>query len=494
MLEHFRRSAVGLLLGVAVAVSSVAKGDSPDYLKIVRDYADAMIEHGRDRYGPVESPLFAAALDRKMLKLLEGEALDRALNIPRSQWGVRPNDRTPSGANPMHDENLYQVLYALTEVTGEEAYAAEADRALRWFFEHCQSPATGLMAWGEHLGWDFREEKPTGDIHEFARPWVLWERSFELAPQPCARFASGLWQHQIADRRTGRFSRHASFARHAPAAGREFPRHGGFYIATWAAAYEHTKDAEFLAAIEVLVDSFEKRRNPETGTIPADSTNVEVLWPPSNLSLAIDLWDGAQKVPEPLGDKMRACAARTDDLFLKLSHDLGPEGQGFLGRGVTSSLAPDPNVAGHSSHTDTWSTGYGEYTDAQMAMFCLLRYQQVKREGYKRLFLAAVERYVAREPDRSAVLWPGVMGDAITLLLAAYRTTGDPKYVARAGQLADAAVEVFFPGDSPLPKASSLHDHYEAITRADTLAMALLDLWAAKHRPDVDLGMIWPER
>ena len=46
----------------------------------------------------------------------------------------------------------------------------------------------------------------------------------------------------------------------------------------------------------------------------------------------------------------------------------------------------------------------------------------------------------------------------------------------------------------PLPKASSLHDHYEAITRGDTLVMALLNLWAAKTRPDLDLGLTWSER
>jgi len=33
-----------------------------------------------------------------------------------------------------------------------------ADDALRFFFTHCQSKATGLLAWGEHLGWDFHTE------------------------------------------------------------------------------------------------------------------------------------------------------------------------------------------------------------------------------------------------------------------------------------------------------------------------------------------------
>ena len=64
----------------------------------------------------------------------------------------------------------------------------------------------------------------------------------------------------------------------------------------------------------------------------------------------------------------------------------------------------------------------------------------------------------------------------------------------RAEQLATKSIATFFPDDSPLPKASSLHDHYEAITRADTLVMALLNLWAAKTKPDMHLGLTWSER
>jgi hypothetical protein len=32
------------------------------------------------------------------------------------------------------------------------------------------------------------------------------------------------------------------------------------------------------------------------------------------------------------------------------------------------------------------------------------------------------------------------------------------------------------------------------ITRGDALAMELLDLWAARARPGVDLGLVYPER
>jgi len=91
---------------------------SDDYLKIVRSYADAMVENGRDTYGPVQSPLFAAALDQKNMKLVRKVSKIK---------GIRKGDRVLKGANPMHDMDLYQVLYALTKVTGEKRYAQEAD-------------------------------------------------------------------------------------------------------------------------------------------------------------------------------------------------------------------------------------------------------------------------------------------------------------------------------------------------------------------------------
>ena len=283
----------------------------PDYLAIVRNYADAMIGHGRDTYGTESSPLFATTLNRKTLKLFGEEELEKIKGITRDAWGIRPNDRMITGANPMHDQNLYRLLYALTAVTGDKRYASEADSALRWFFERCQSENTGLMTWGEHMGWDFNTEtiieKTQGTTHEFFRPWLLWDRSFDLAPEACEKFAHGLREHQIYDVKAGNFSRHAAWDRHGPGKDNEYPRHGGFYIATWASAYERTKDTIYLDAIETLIDYYTSRRNGKTGAIPCCSTpeRIKIVWPESNLSLAIELWDAAEKVPDKLAGKMR---------------------------------------------------------------------------------------------------------------------------------------------------------------------------------------------
>jgi len=475
----------------------------PDYLQYVKSYADALLEKGRDTYGDVKSPLIATTLNRKTMKLFQGEVLEKLWYIRLKDWDnwrVRNRDRSLTGANPMHDENLYQILYALTKITGDKRYADEADRTLKWFFENCQSPTTGLLAWGEHIGWDFTDEylikyrKSTHhggtmqeyNTHEFARPWVLWQRCFEIAPEACERFAAGLWNHQIGDQNTGNFSRHANYEMHQTSTNSEYPRHGGFYIATWAPAYEKTKKSLYLNAIETLVDYFDSRRSPESDGLPAESakrSKGQNLWATSNLSLAIDLYNSAEKLPDTLAKKLRKSARRTDKVFLKLKHQIKPGGKGFLLSANTHTLEP----FNENAYSGAWGI-------AGSANLCMLRYRQVKLAGYKKLILDSADFYVNDEPQMQYALHPGTLGQIIYLLLNACELTQEEKYLNRADYYARRAIELFFDETSSLPKATSKYDHYEAVTRADTLMMSLLRLWAVENRPGLDIKLVYCDR
>ena len=492
-----------VVLSCALFTASCSKTEKkPDYLGIVKRSLDTMLKNGRDVHGGTESPLFATTLDRKSLRIFEGGERDRILAIPHSEWGIRPHDRMVQGGNPMHDQNLYHVLYALSEITGDTRYGEEADRTLAYFLKNCQSKETGLFAWGEHIGWDFETEsiiqKDAGTTHEFARPWLLWERSFRLAPEACRRFASGLWEHQVGDRRKALYSRHARYDRHGPGTGSEYPRHGGFYIATWAAAYEETNDPVYLEAIESLVNGFEARRNTASGGIMAETISPELMWPLSNVSLAIDLWESAALVPNALSRKMRSLADELDSVFLKTPHDLSPEGRGFIISAVTSTLEPGwmrggvPDTTQHI-YTETWATEYGAMTDAQAAMICLLRYRQTDNRGYKKLFLGTACRYLTNDPDTTIALYPGALGDALAVMLGAYETTGNHRFLQRADELGKMAIDIFF-GENPLPRASTKHEHYEAITRGDTLIMELLRLHLALKGMPVETELVYSDR
>src|SRR6185503_4946484 len=100
-----------------------------------------------------------------------------------------------NGANPHLDQNLLRILNTLTDITGDKRYAKAVDEELVWFFNNAMSPKTSLLPWGEHLSWDVIHDIPIsgGDemMHEYARPWMLWDRCFTLAGKPARNLRSG---------------------------------------------------------------------------------------------------------------------------------------------------------------------------------------------------------------------------------------------------------------------------------------------------------------
>ena len=424
----------------------------PSFPDVVRRYADAMLKHGRDTYGEQKSGLLLSALDRTTLKPL--------IVRPTPPGGIRRADRAGLpwrrlvGANPQLDQNLLRILYTLSEITGDKRYSRAADHELEWFFKNTQSPVTGLLPWGEHMSWHVMLDKPissgTDLTHEFSRPWVLWDKSFELAPEASKRFALGIWNHQVANHKTGAFDRHAPYDKHGPKDGRDFPRHGGFYIHTWAYAYKYTKDETFLRAIETVLARFERKRYDKNGLIHA------TIGP-------LDVETAASMVPEPLALRLRKFAETEDQLILKDLHKK-------YGR-------PD----GTLTFKPTWQAGYASGVTADWAMFSLARYQQIQKKAFRDLVIAVADAYVDTLPDEDVDVWPMSFSHVISAQVAAYNFTKRNIYLEQAQRFARMAVDIFWQ-DNPLPRASFKTGHYETITGADSLALALLEVHAATNK------------
>ena len=482
----------------------------PEYKKAVEAYADALIRHGRDIYSKENSPVFVAGgIDLKTQRFVRSELKGQ---------GIREGDRA-YGANPHHDLNLYQVLYGLTRITGDKKYENQADEALRWFFNNCQSAATGLFAWGEHLYWDVEAEQCKGrDVHEFYRPWVLWDRSFRLAPEACEKFAEGLWDHQVYNH-IGDFSRHAKWSVHGPGRWANFSRHAGFYIATWGHAYKETKNPVFLKAIERVLLFKEASRHPITNFLPSDrnanSVNqwlsdiigeeVKLSHDPrigglhshvaGTLSLAIDLHDAAKYIDGELKQMMTDFAHTEDEHFLKFHEGLGENSEHlFVDLGGVSTMKAFKTGR---SYCPIWDFHYGTATEAQVALICYERWKQLSpgqiRDGYKRLIMACARRYLKSEPPAEAIRKPGIIGDVVLLMTAAYELSGDKKFLERAHKFADIGIKTFL-DLSPLPRVAAGFEHYEAITRSDTMMMGLLRLWQVYNKPDLELRLIYSDR
>lgn len=416
------------------------------YIAVVYRYADTMLDKGRDTYGPQKTGLFLSALDRAALAPLT--------NRPAAPTGIRENDRVGAkdgplvGANLQHDENLLRLLYLLSELTAKPKYRDAANAALRWFLLNARSAATDLLPWGENMSWDVMADKPiaaNGDengTHDFFRPWLLWDRCFEVAPDASKRFALRLGAHTRVDS----------------------VRQAGFFIRTWAAAYARTKDEQFLKATETLLEKFEKKR---TGLIDRyiGFTNASAA---SALSLTIDCDGAAHLVPEPLASRLRAFAAREDKSFCALPHDLKSTG-GFVTGAEPATGGPGEPL------TPLWNTRYGGNTTAQVGMMCVSRYDNTGGIGHRRPLMAAADAYLNSLPADGEDIWPGTFGHAISLQVAAWRHSAKPVYLERARKFADIAIEKFF-GTNALPRASFKSEHYESITGADTLALALAEL------------------
>ena len=489
-----------------------------EFSRYARAYADAMIAASRSNLPEPGTPLFPIALERGTHCLPKGSV--GALNTARV-----PQEFSRT-ANPQHDMNLYQILYALTRFSGDPKYAREADRVLAYFLNNCQEPRYGFYCWGEHLGWDLLDRAPGGfpaenapnaAIHEFYRPWIFWDKSYELAPDACLRYGRAIWRHQVNHEGSVSFSRHAMVLKgdNPSRRGYEFPRHGGFYISAWAAAYAHSHDAEMLEAVEQLVAFYESRRHPDTGAIPhgtadleydGDGTADEIFYTPSPLTLAVELHDAADKMPEPLRTRMLELARSTDGVFLGLPHDPGPGGKGFVVFTRPGDLRPREFWLSKEDiekgrpprripYTGGWRMGYvGQYPHAWLAPGLICRYRQTHHDGYRRLILACADNYVASAPD--ADVTAGTVGNVILLLNAAFRIGGDEKYLRRAEWFGRWAATYLWPDSSPLPlpSKSSRQNVYAASSRCDTLVMAMLDTWQLRVRPEHEVAFVPTDR
>lgn len=348
-------------------------------------------------------------------------ALDRntfapLTNRPAAPEGVGESDRVGTKDGPLVGSNPYHDENLL--------------RLLSTLTDLSSKPHYRAAANAE-LKWFVTNEEP--NTTEQFRPWMLWDRCLELDPEASKRGLARLARQTI---ETGT---------------RERQRVAGFSIRAFAVAYAHTKDERFTQVIARWLDRHETNFTREVAP-----------------SLAIDAEGASYRVPEPLAGRLRAVAGLQDSLFHSLRHDPRSD------RGFVSShprTRENPMVL----HTPLWKASHDSRTTAQVGMMCVSRYDNTGDVRYRDLIFAAADAYLNSLPAADEDAWPATFGHAISLELAAWRHSADWKYMERARQLGNIAVEKFW-GTNALPRASLKTDHYESITGADTLALALLEL------------------
>lgn len=267
MQGRHRECAIAYVLGITLMMTTAAsceatRADEPVdrevLLASLRAFADNVIEKARDRYGRNETPLFVCQLD------LDTDALPP----PHSKL-YRTDTRGGAGPtmnNLQFDTGLIRFLDAMTEVTGDPAYAAAVDEYLAYYLEHLPDPKTGLFPWGDHRGYDVVTDTSVGGPHEFKCTLPPWERLYVVHPQAVTREIKSLRLHIYDETRSLAFSRHYPSVKSIP---HSMNSSGFAWIAAWTFLARATGDGEYTDWAREMVDYFASLRNPQTCLLAA---------------------------------------------------------------------------------------------------------------------------------------------------------------------------------------------------------------------------------
>lgn len=495
-------------------------------------------------------------------------------------------------ANPMLDENLYQILIALTKINGNPKYEQTAEEVLKCFFQNCECDGNpdcttnGLFAWGEHLGWDLTRDKTRYNIdrgfHEYKRPWVLWDLSYQLAGNEVYKFANDIWEYQVGQlskyrvnvndirricqplnaycpdecvpHRTPYFSRHFRCLDSTSIKTTDtttdiaaYPRHGGFYVATWAGI----KRPNLIDHINQLVDYYDSIRftpsdcrigtwrfnkgdevnkgivingkvikvTPEAlqsmyfDGIPHDLDDNYKFVPVGILSFVLDLWESANKLENSGYDstsvKLYASALKTTKVLTRnLYNDPTLVNPILITENYWLDQMTKPNNNPHKLWIDN---DRDDISRARIGLMLWGIFEQMRlahssnappdiADVFKTHALLIADSYCNQSTNdrigfyRKNTVVPKTLGNVILLMIETYNHTNDSAYLDKAYIYADEAVKLFFTPDSPLPKASNKNEDYEVMTGADTLMMSFLKLWLVKNQPNLVNTLIFTDR
>ena len=256
---------LGETIATELVVEPFARESYRDY---VRTCLETLMEHGRDHYGPVPSPLFMAVVDADLLvSPSHPQKLDALVRLED-----RLHRRAERGSNLWYDQGLLRALYRMSHLTGDEKYGAAADDSIRYFFDRCykktkagQTWLNGMPAWGTHIYWDCYEDRPAGDgdgngPHEILVYDADWENLYRVHPSGVRRTVEGIWQHHIVDKTTGLHNRHDDGNQ-----GCDFAFSGGSFIKAFAFMYQATQDQQQLDRAKTVTGWHWNNRDPETG-------------------------------------------------------------------------------------------------------------------------------------------------------------------------------------------------------------------------------------
>ncbi len=453
-----------------------------EYYELAKNYADYMVEKGRDHYGEVHSPVFLAMLNRSTDSIIANP--EESVYFERAVTGIRNSDRALNGANPFNDEGLYTLLYNLSEDTDDPKYKKVADQSLSWLIRNTQHHETKLIGWGEHLGYrcDLDQivrhpDSQWGHLkHEIHGYWSLWPKVFILEPQAMTEYAYAFWNYHVYDQEAGIHAHQTRYDTFNPDSGYVFPRMAGHMIYLWTLAHNSSDDqkvrSDMVGYIDKIVTTHNQRRIEKTKVLPFLHPKEGVVYKPyGNLEAAYEIHRAMSlNLPDTIQSKLQQFNQFTDGCFIQVQQQVD-KGAVVLADTLLNIIKVDS--------TNLWCNSYGKANAlARGGVELMNRYLQNKNESLKKLALRTADLYLDSQPLCNEYhLRPDAVSAAIDLQIYAFEITGEAKYLEQALKFGTMAKDIYMDETSPLPKVfgEEFH-HYEAITGGADLMLSFYNL------------------
>ena len=195
-----RRTCLKSLLAPAavwLAAPARGKGDTMDrHLRAVTDFAEGVLRHGRDVYGPQQTPLFVDWLN---VDTLESPRWRR----DGQEWIL---------SNLGSQQNMLRAFVGLSGATGEPKYRQAAVDVISYTFEHLQDTG-GLLRWAGHTCYDALGDRVVSEAnqHELKHHYPYYELMWQVNPAATRRYLEGVWAAQVLQWDILDFNRHGRY-------------------------------------------------------------------------------------------------------------------------------------------------------------------------------------------------------------------------------------------------------------------------------------------
>lgn len=170
--------------------------DAKVYLQALSQFADNAIKHGKDVYGPKQTPLFVDGLNVDTLNPVKWKYTNG------EEWVL---------IDLGNQQNFFRTLCGLSALTGNPKYKNAAAEATRYALQNVRDGE--LMAWGGHMAYNASKDRITfaedkSKVHELKNHYPFYELMWEVDPQATRSMMENIWNSHILDWSNLDFNRH----------------------------------------------------------------------------------------------------------------------------------------------------------------------------------------------------------------------------------------------------------------------------------------------